>query len=222
MIPVERIEPPDGFEENVRAKGLAWIAGQRQPINKFQPYWTWCEPYLHDAFRGRCGWAAMWITSGWVEHFVSQTECVRRAQPELAYDWYNYRYVMPELNSSKKRWRPVLDPFDVKPGWFRIHLPTFHLVMTDAIPPEYRPLATETLVGLGLDKSVKLLRIRRKWMARYLEGKIQITALDDDFPQLSEAIRALLEAPDADLSEPQREYRAEIIARRQAAGVSVP
>ena len=86
MIPVDPAPEPSGFDENVRSKGRDWIARQGQRvITEFPSYWRWCEPQLHEAFRGRCGWAAMTITSGQIDHFVvSQAEC-KREQPERAY-----------------------------------------------------------------------------------------------------------------------------------------
>ena len=98
---------------------------------------------------------------------------------------------MPELNSRKKRWRPALDPFDVQSGWFRIELPSLILAPTDAIPSELAKLVRSTLEVLDLADGLKLMRIRRRWMSQYLEGKVQLPKLDDDFPLLADAIRGL-------------------------------
>jgi hypothetical protein len=76
----------------------------------------------------------MWISSGHVEHFISQSACLECDQPHLAYDWANYRYIMPELNSRKGARPPLLDPFEVQEGWFEIVLPQLHLRVTERIP----------------------------------------------------------------------------------------
>jgi len=223
MIPVDPAPEPSGFDENVRSKGRDWIARQGQRvITEFPSYWRWCEPQLHEAFRGRCGWAAMTITSGQIDHFVvSQAEC-KREQPERAYDWDNYRYIMPELNSKKGRRPAVLDPFEVQAGWFELALPHLHLRSTAAIPASLRELADATLPGLELERGDKLMRLRRKYMLQYRMGKTRIELLDDDFPLLADALRRLFAAQDEELGDELRHWRAELIAARQAANASVP
>lgn len=83
MIPVTRMPEPQGFDEHVRTPGLTWIEQQRRPITEFPGYWRWCEPALYDAFHGRCGWAAVAITSGQVEHFVSHLHASCRGDHSL-------------------------------------------------------------------------------------------------------------------------------------------
>lgn len=220
MIPVERRPAPAGFEENVREPGLKWIGGRSHSQMRFPSYWTWCEPHLREAFRTRCGWAAMTITSGVVEHFISQAE-FRVERPELAYDWDNYRYAMPELNSRKGRHR-LLDPFDVRPGWFRISLPSLRLRMTDKIPNEYRERARQTIEQLGLDRGFKLMRLRLRYMERYRQGSIGLRILDEDAPLIAAAIRELHSASVGALSEAMLEYRSALFDARRRAGASVP
>jgi hypothetical protein len=163
----------------------------------------WAEDFMVGEFRTRCGWAAMSITTGVVEHFVSQAES-RADQPELAYDWNNYRYAMPEINSRKGKSR-LLDPFDVCPGWFRISLPSLRLRMTDAIPREYRERAKQTLEQLDLDRGFKLMRLRERYMR-----------------VIAAASRELHDTPPEQLDEAMLAYRTELFAARTRAGASVP
>ena len=220
MIPVERVPAPEGFDEHVRDPGLAWIAKRAHPQLGFPSYWRWCEPHLRQAFHARCGWAAMHITSGNVEHFVSRAEC-RVEQPELAYDWDNYRYVMPELNSRKGKQR-LLDPFEVRPGWFRISLPSLRLRMTDEIPEDVRDRARRTLEQLELDRGFKLMRLRERYMARYMAGRLGLIDLDEDAPLIAGAIRGLYATPAAQLHQDMLEYRKRLTRGRSRAGASVP
>lgn len=220
MIPVEPTDAPAGFDEHVRAPGLDWIERRPHVHARFPDYWRWCEPHLRAAFHERCGWAAMHITSGCIEHFISQADC-RVDQPELAYDWRNYRYVMPELNSRKGR-HGLLDPFTVRPGWFRISLPSLRLRVTDAVPSEYREQAKFTMDQLELDRGFKLMRMRERHMALYMAGRRRLDDLDEDAPLIAEAIRSLYATPAGDLSEEMLEYRDGITRRRARAGVSSP
>ena len=222
MIPVEPSPEPAGFAENVRDRGLAWVEAQRRPITAFPSHWRWCEPHLHTAFHGRCGWAAISISSGHVEHFISQSVCLQQDRPDLVYDWANFRYIMPELNSKKGRRPSLLDPFEVQAGWFEIVLPQLHLRMTETVPASQRHLARATLEFLGLTNGPKLMRLRRKYMQQYREGKSRIALLDEDFPLLADALRRLFAADEAELDDERRAWRAEVIADRLAANASVP
>jgi hypothetical protein len=220
VIPVARRPAPAGFDEHVREPGLKWIASRAHVNLRFPSYWSWCEPHLREAFRTRCGWAAMSITSGVVEHFVSQAEA-RVDRPELVYDWDNYRYAMPEINSRKGK-SDLLDPFDVRPGWFRISLPSLRLRMTDAIPREYRERARRTLEQLDLDRGFQLMRLRERYMRRYREGSLTLRVLEEDAPLIAAAIRELFDTPAEELDEAMLAYRTELFAARQRAGASVP
>ena len=73
---------------------------------------------------------------------------------------------MPELNSKKGRRPPVLDPFEVRPGWFlEIALPHLHLRVTSAIPASHRELAQATLLDKGLGLSgQRLMRLHHHYM----------------------------------------------------------
>lgn len=225
MIPVARPDEPDDFDHRVRQPGLEWIAKQQRPITKFPNFWTACEPDLHDAYGGRCGWAAFSITSGQVDHFeMGQAECLAAGVPERAYEWSNFRYVMPELNCRKSRRSPMLDPHVVQPGWFELELPHLHLRRTDQVPSEYRELAEYTLSREGLDlaRGAKLMRVRRKYLQQYREGKTRIELLDEDIPLLARALRELFAVALESLSAERRGFRVELVSAREAAGMPVP
>jgi hypothetical protein len=225
VIPVPRRDEPPSFDRDVRQPGREWIAAQIRPINKLPSYWRACEPDLHDAFGGRCGWAAFSITSGQVDHFeLGQAACIAAGTPEQAYEWSNYRYVMPELNCRKGRRPAMLDPHVVQPGWFELELPQLHLRMTERVPSEWRELALRTLSSEGLDlaRGAKLMRVRRRYLQHYRDGKTRIEWLDDDMPLLATALRVLFASEATALSAEQRGFRDELAAVRRAAGMPVP
>ena len=123
------ISKPASFDQRRGVPGLNWL--QQNPASQKMPaYWTMFQPELADGFYHRCGWWAMWIADGAVDHFLS-----RKHHRHLAYSWDNYRYIAGTVNSSKKALDDqVLDPFEIQDGWFEVLLPSMQLVTTPALP----------------------------------------------------------------------------------------
>jgi len=218
VIPVEPPDEPEGFEERTRRRGRAWLE-KNDPLHRGRPpdYWRWCAEPLREAFRERCGWAAMYIADGNVEHFVSWDEC-KHEHPELAYEWSNYRYILPRLNSRKQGARHLLDPFEVGPGWFRVELPSCLMVCTDEIPPEHRARAQRTLECLGPvgDEDRKLRRLRERWLHRYRCDQLSLAGLMEFAPLVGRAVVELHQADPAQLEPELRAYRAQLFAERSS------
>lgn len=184
MIPVAHPipEPPD-FDTECRVKGNAWLAvhASGRPTDRWSPF----RLNLADGFADRCGYGAMYIASGTVDHFVGCDE-----DRSLAYEWSNYRYVDNWLNSSKNKHpsASLLDPFEIQPGWFEIDLPSLQLRLTDAVPPELRERAEFTLTRLPLRDDERVIRQRRGWLEMYEEGT-PLAAIEKKAPLIAQAIR---------------------------------
>lgn len=224
MIPVEPVDEPPEFEQRTRIPGREWLAA-KDYLHRSRPqsFWSWCEGPLRKAFHERCGWLAMYIADGHVEHFVSWEEC-KHSQPELAYEWSNYRYVLPRLNSRKRHMTGLLDPFEVGAGWFRVELPSLLLVCTESIPVAMRARAQRTIDALGLvgrgDSHVR--RLRRRWLQRYREGHLSLAGLWSVAPLVGAAVERLLSMAPETLTRELLAYREELVGDRRRAGGSVP
>lgn len=193
MIPVANpIPEPPTFNAQCRAKGNAWLAKPKNAgKTKGFPsrYWTQFEPELGAGFHFRCGYWAMLIQSGTVDHFFSKAVPVNR---HLVFEWSNYRYVEASVNSLKKNHDDaVLDPFQVGVGWFEVDLPSMQLVCTQRIPAHLRAKADFTLSELQLERGVKVRRNRKRWYDDYKSGKINMTGLEDYAPLVAEAVKKL-------------------------------
>lgn len=127
----------------------------------------------------------MWISSGTVDHFVSCHE-----NRQLAYEWSNYRYVEGWVNSakSKRDSASLLDPFEVQDGWFEIDLPSLQLKLTDAVPPEYRERAEDTLRNLPIRDDERIIRQRRAWYELYEAGELTLDGLRKKAPLIAAAV----------------------------------
>ena len=172
MIPVSHpITEPADFETNCREKGRLWLAGKRlagknPKTSEYPNYWAGYEDDLAKAFHHRCGWWAMWIAEGDVEHFLS-----RKNHPDEAYEWRNYRYIAGSVNGSKGNHDDkVLDPFEVQDGWFEVLLPSMQLVATANLPPALAEKAKFTLNKLRLRNGTKVVRSRKRWFESYKNG----------------------------------------------------
>ncbi|AIZ34586.1 hypothetical protein [Pseudomonas parafulva] len=183
MIPVIAVEEPEGFDEACRKAGTTWL--QNSPNAKRpRDFWSPFRLKLAEAFKDRCGFGAMWISSGTVDHFMSCHE-----DKNLAYEWSNYRYVEGWLNSSKskKRAEELLDPFSVADGWFEIVLPSMQMVVSQCIPEPFRALAERTLTLLPLRDDERILRTRRQWLEAYEKG-MPLEVLREKAPLIAIAV----------------------------------
>ena len=161
MIPVARVPEPPGWPE-LRERGEKWLA-ENPDSDRLPKHWRHVIDELAEGFRHLCGYTAQYDSDGCVDHF----HCVERYRNE-AYDWSNFRYASTWFNSSKGT-LDLLDPHDVKEGWFKILLPSYELVLVaDKVPPEFREIAAMTVKKLNLASDGRLLRIRATDHRRYL------------------------------------------------------
>lgn len=172
MIPVANPipEPPD-FDAVCRGPGNAkWVArrlaGDTPKTSELPKLWAKYEADFYSAFDGRCGWWAMWIAEGEVEHFLSI-----KNRPDLAYEWNNYRFIAGSVNGSKGNHDDkVLDPFEIQDGWFEVILPSMQLIATDQLPAALAGKARFTLEQLRLREGTKVVRSRRNWYQSFKNG----------------------------------------------------
>jgi hypothetical protein len=194
MIPFARVPEPATFDAEVRRPGRIWLEehpDKRRP----RPLWTPFIPVLADGFRNLCGYSAMHVESGTVDHYIS---CFTDRM--LAYEWENYRFASERMNSIKRTAdSAVLDPFIVQEGWFEILLPSLQMVLTERVPPEYRQQAEYTLRRLRLRDDERIIRRRAIYRDLFLEGKLSLPGLQGMAPLIAWAVEKRLVRLKADL-----------------------
>jgi hypothetical protein len=193
MIPVANpIPEPADFDAECRQKGKTWLAaqrlaGKRPKTSNYPNYWATYENDLATAFQQRCGWWAMWIAEGAVEHFLS-----KKNRPDLAYEWSNYRYIAGSVNGSKGTHDDkVLDPFEVQSGWFEVLLPSMQLVVTTLLPTHFSARAEFTLKQLKLRNGTKVVRSRKHWYDQFKKGMLDLDGLRTHAPLVADAVLKL-------------------------------
>lgn len=147
MIRVVPQPEPDQFDAQVRQPGRAAVAAGTKPLPDL---WRRCLPELWKRYHGVCAYACFYIprvTGGdSVEHFAPKS-----AHPELAYEWSNYRLVCSLMNSRKREFEDVLDPFEVADGWFELEFVTFHVKPTEGLHAELQTRVVDTIGRLSLN-----------------------------------------------------------------------
>ena len=119
-----------------------------------------------------------------MDHFLS-----REKARKLAYEWSNFRYASGSVNSSKHTLDDtVLDPYEVRMGWFEIILPSFQLILTDKVPPVVRDKAVFTIERLNLENGPKVRTIRRRYYEDFKNGKLTMAGLHDYAPLVAKAV----------------------------------
>lgn len=158
MIPVlEQPEPAD-FDANVRQKGLAFLRRKGialdQPVpkgTKLDTCWRSCLDDLHARYQGCCAYLAVFferVTGGAsVDHFVAKST----SRAEYAYEWRNYRLSCSTMNSRKREFDDVLDPFSIQEGWFQLELVSGRIYPNPALSSNTKRQVQETIKRLGLD-----------------------------------------------------------------------
>jgi hypothetical protein len=186
-----RVAEPPGFDA-VRLRGEAWLAEHAAPARP-PSWWLPYVPHLAEGFDHRCGYTAMHIEDGTLDHYLSVA--THRGH---TYRWDNYRFISGRMNSVKKNADArVLDPFEVGDDWFEILLPSLQLVPTDRIPPEERERAAYTLKRLGLRDGAPVMRRREHWFAQFRGTGLSLDGLRQHAPLIGRAVDKRLSRLDA-------------------------
>lgn len=189
MIRCELGPEPSRFDADVRQPGRRWL--DRNPhVRQPRPLWRAVVRELAAAFHERCAYLAIRILDGQVDHFIPCSE-----DRDLAYEWTNYRYCDPSINSRKSRTRSgeLLDPCSIDDAWFEVLLPSLQVSVTERCPPALRARAESTLVRLGIRDGEQMIRKRAEWLRLYEglgeRGQALLEFLDHEDPMLARALR---------------------------------
>lgn len=174
MIPVAAQPEPADFDANVRTKGLAHLTEKGfaldQPLPPkadLQPYWRACLTDLHQSYNGVCAYLGVYFErimgGASVDHFIAKSK-----HAGLAYEWSNYRLACSTMNSRKRDYSDVLDPFYLSPGLFRLQLSTGRIYPNPSLEAQAMRVVEETIERLGLDDP-QCRNLRATWYQEYLE-----------------------------------------------------
>lgn len=187
------IAEPATFDAQCRQPGIAWLVTSRLAnslVMKERPrdYWSNFREALREGFVRRCGYFAMYLPEGTVDHFISWETC-KNVNPQMAYEWNNFRFIAPSLNSKKGTLDDrLLDPFEVEDGWFEMDIPSFVLRITNRIPGHLRPKAEFTMDRLDLQQGRKAVTLRWEWYDLFRSGALSFEGLKRCAPLVARAV----------------------------------
>jgi hypothetical protein len=171
LLPVAGQPEPTNFDARVRIPGGEALEQGRDPLPS---YWTRCLPELLAAYSYICAYSCLRIAPATgavsVEHFSAKSSA--RA---LAYEWSNYRLVCARMNSRKREYDDVLDPFLVEPGWFELELAFMQVLPGDELPAGVHAQVLDTIDRLKLNDELFCAE-RGYWYEEWLRNEIS-----DDF-----------------------------------------
>jgi uncharacterized protein (TIGR02646 family) len=187
MIPVAARPEPASFDAEVRQKGLAYLKNKGFPLDRslppkanIKPYWRDCLTELHQAYGGVCAYLCVYFErvmgGGSVDHFIAKS-----TNAGLAYEWSNYRLACSTMNSRKRDYDDVLDPFFLAPDLFLLQLSTGHIYPNPRLEARSMRIAEETIARLGLDDP-QCRELRARWYQDYLEYSLPADYLKQKSP----------------------------------------
>jgi hypothetical protein len=158
-----RPEPPD-FDDEVRRPGKAAQAKDPQALPDL---WRKCLKQLWEAYEGVCAYLAVRIPPGvgakTIDHLAP-----KKKNPDLAYEWVNYRLVCSLMNARKSHFEDVLDPFEIEDGWFVLELSSLEVLPHADLKPSLRSQVQSTIDRLKLNDS-ECIAARAEHYAAYIE-----------------------------------------------------
>jgi len=175
MIHVVAQPEPATFDAQVRQKGLAWLRKQEIVLDLplpektvLEPYWRHCLDDMHASYNGCCAYLAVFFErvtgGGSVDHFIAKSK-----RADLAYEWRNYRLACSRMNSRKRDYDDVMDPFDVENGWFQLEPVSGRIFPNPHLPGEQQQCIRATIDRLGLDNAGHR-EMRARHYQEYREG----------------------------------------------------
>ena len=178
MIPVQPQPEPQDFSERVREPGAAFLNKIPHPTTKQwegKEHWRRVLPDMRKSYNDICAYSAHRIsrvTGGHsIDHFVP-----RVSQPDLAYEWSNFRYASSKLN-ARKGTHIILDPFQLEPDWFVLDFDSFLVKPNLNLTPEQKAAVQNTIDVLKLNDDEGCVELRQECVRWLRTGEISFTHL---------------------------------------------
>ncbi|MDR1467896.1 MAG: hypothetical protein LBT00_01235 [Spirochaetaceae bacterium] len=184
MIPVVKQEEPKDFNKKVRIPGQRFLQTDPSPSSRQlqrHNYWRYIKEDLYNLYANICAYTGEWIpvTSASVDHFIPKSK-----EPQLAYEWDNYRLTTGIMNNNKGEQTDIIDPFDVHTGWFVLVLPSCDI----------KPCTTlDEIDSKRVDRTINILKLnsydrtnkRYGIIQAYIRNDITFDLLQRKYPYIA-------------------------------------
>jgi len=206
MIPVMSQPEPQDFQVKVSAKGRSFLERNPHTKNwKYGSYWTLALPDLWNSYQGICAYCCYYIPSeqnATVDHFIPKS-----IEPEMAYEWRNYRLATLKMNARKGNSIDLIDPFELADGSLQLLFPAMLIRPDPTLPLERKEQILSTIKRLKLNADETLVQSRLQWMLAYCDGHISFKFLSRVAPFIAFEIERQAIKDQLPLVFRQRKYR---------------
>ena len=209
MIPVTPTPEPPDFDRKVRQPGLSAIAelvgeparlrrpgrrrskvaDRREDIRSesFPAFWRESLDDMMRAYDQICAYMAVYIEkvtgAATVDHMIP-----RSVEWSQVYEWNNYRLACSLMNSRKNDAIFVLDPFQVKSGWFELEFVSFQVKSATTLSALIRNRVEKTIARLRLNDR-ECQDLRRCYVIEYETKQISLAHLTRRAPFIAIELR---------------------------------
>jgi hypothetical protein len=185
MIPVAKQQEPEYFNKKVRIPGQQFLNKNPRPKSKeFPNYWKNIKGDLYQLYKNICAYTGEWfpVTSASVDHFIPKS-----IEPQLAYEWDNYRLTTDRMNGAKGDSTGLIDPFEVKTGWFVLVFPGCWIGPCMMLNENDNSRVQKTINVLGLNSSEHTDK-RYNIIKEYISHNITFDFLKEKYPYIASEI----------------------------------
>ena len=170
MLRLKLKPEPENFDADVRKPGLKWISEHPNSTN-YHDYWGRIRNDLRHAYNSICAYTGLYVASGVVEHAKPKSK-----YKNLVYEWSNYRYADPAVNSTKKDKVCPVDPTEINNGDICLDPFTGEVFPRTGLSAEYADKLEQTIKILGLNK-VQFKEARLLYIKMYLSSRTALAEL---------------------------------------------
>jgi hypothetical protein len=153
---------------------------QDLPSSELPPYWTTCLDSLMAGYDEVCAYSCFRIHkitgARSVDHFAPRSRAWNKV-----YEWTNYRLACSRLNSRKRDFTDILDPFEVQTGWFQLELVGFQVLPAPELDVGLKRRIETTADRLGLNDS-DFCSARAQDAEHYWSEDVSLKVLREESP----------------------------------------
>lgn len=179
-------EPPINTRRGPKRKKIA-ASREAIPADAFPPFWREALDDMLGGYRRLCAYTCLYIErvsgGGSVDHMLPKS-----TRWDHVYEWSNYRLACALMNSRKSEAKDVLDPFEIKDGWFALELHDCQLICGPGLDAATGDQVATTITRLDLNDE-ECLKARREYVQSYEDGEISLGYLERRSPFIARELR---------------------------------
>ncbi|MDR1148252.1 MAG: HNH endonuclease [Spirochaetaceae bacterium] len=182
MIPVAKQPEPKSFNEKVRLHGQLFLKNNPSPKStQFPRYWSEIKGNLYRQYKNICAYTGEWFPepSVSVDHFLPKSK-----EPQLAYEWDNYRLTTKVMNITKGDNTGIVDPFYVQFGWFIMDFPSCLIKSSGNLNEHDRKKVDDSINILKLNSDKQTVN-RYDIISCYISDDITFDSFKEKYPYIA-------------------------------------